>query len=566
VHRLHHGWPRCDGNPVDGVSVIRWTPSQAIRRDKPFGARGDGQDARSCPRAKEAQSTVSQQATTAAHVEELLRYDARAALQRARELLSAAGTDSDNIAYQRLLLIKGAAQARIGETEDGARVMREVTAWAAEHGEDDLLARSHRRISALFRRIGDPALMLEHAVTAVDLLDDDTPDVIRADHLLGLADALGASGSYIDSIRRYEQAAKLANRCADQYLHLAVLNNLAFTQYEAGLVTEAVATAERLRAEAEANGQSLLSHDSDTIARAYTAVGRFDDAIAVLEPVCAAEANGEDCDGLVMALLTLTEVQRLSGALDQAQASLDRGCRLIEQYALTGQRTEALREQAELHAARGLYREAYEAFRAFHVADAELRALERDRRARTLHAIFEATEARRSSEYFRELSVRDPMTGLHNRRHMDSRLTEMLAEVQENGLQLTIGLLDLDHFKRINDTRSHAVGDEVLRQVAGILETAVAGVEGGLAARMGGEEFVLLLPGVDRREGVERLDRLRREIAGYAWADVTEGVPVTVSIGVSAAPQDGVERSALLSLADRNMYVAKRAGRDRVVA
>jgi two-component system, cell cycle response regulator len=513
----------------------------------------------------EARSPVPQQATAAAHVEELLRYDARAALRRARELLSAAGTDSDNVAYQRLLLIKGAAQARIGETEDGARVMREVTAWATEHGEDALLARSHRRMSALFRRIGDPALMLEHAVTCVDLLDDDTPDLVRADHLLALADALGASGSYADSIQRYEEAAKLADRCADHYLHLTVLNNLAFTQYEAGQATEAVATAERLRAEAEANGQSLMTHDSDTIARAYTAVGRFQDAIAVLEPVCAAEANGEDCDGLVMALLTLTEVQRLAGALDAAQVSLDRCCQLTEQYALTGQRTAALREQAELHAARGLYQEAYETFRAFHLADAELRALERDRRARTLHAIFEATEARRSSEYFRELSVRDPMTGLHNRRYMDNQLTEMLAEVQENGMQLTIGLLDLDHFKRINDTWSHAVGDEVLRRVAGILRTAAAGVEGGLAARMGGEEFLLLLPGVDRREGAERLNRLRREIAGYAWSDVTEGVTVTVSIGVAAAPEDGTERGALLALADRNMYVAKRGGRDRVV-
>jgi two-component system cell cycle response regulator len=514
----------------------------------------------------EAQSRVSQQATTADHVEELLRHDARAALRRARELLGAAGTDSDDVAYQHMLLIKGAAQARIGETEDGARVMREVTAWATEHGEDALLASSHRRMSALFRRIGDPALMLEHAVTAVDLLDADTPDDVRADHLLGLADALGASGSYADATQRYEEAAKLADRCGDQYLRLVVLNNLAFTQYEAGLAIEAVATAERLRAEAEAHGQSLMSHDSDTIARAYAAVGRFDEAIAVLEPVCAAGANGEDCDGLVMALLTLAEVQRLSGAVDAAQVSLDRCCRLIELYGLTGPRTEALREQAELHAVGGRYREAYETFRAFHLADAELRALERDRRARTLHAIFEATEARRSSDYFRELSVRDPMTGLHNRRYMDSRLTELLAEVHEKDMQLTIGLLDLDHFKRINDTRSHAVGDEVLRLVAGILEKAAAGVEGGLAARMGGEEFLLLLPGIDRLDGVERLDLLRREIAEHAWAEVTEGVAVTVSIGIAAAPEDGVERGALLTLADRNMYAAKRAGRDRVVA
>ncbi len=105
-----------------------------------------------------------EQTTTTAQLEELLRQDAPVALERARELLDAAGTESDTVAYQSILLIKGAAQDRIGETEDGARVMRGVKAWAEEHGEDALLARSHRRISAHLGRIGDPALMLEHAV------------------------------------------------------------------------------------------------------------------------------------------------------------------------------------------------------------------------------------------------------------------------------------------------------------------------------------------------------------------------------------------------------------------
>jgi two-component system, cell cycle response regulator len=506
------------------------------------------------------------QATTTQQAEQMLRHDARAALSSARAALDAPGADSNSDTYQRWLLIKGSAQSQVGETEDGARIIREVKNWAEEHGDNALLALSHRRLSALFRRVGDPALMLEHAVSAVELLGADTEDAVRADHLLGLADALGTSGSYEDAFRRYREASALADRCQDRYLRLAVLNNLAYTQYEAGLNDEAVTTAERLRAEFEADGRPLQTHDGDTIARAYMAVGRYADAVAVIEPLCESSYGGEDCDGLVLALLTLTEVRRRAGEFDAAQSSLDRACRLAEHYALTGRSIEAMREQAELYAARNDFREAFETLRDFHRADVEMRAMERDGRARTLNAIFEATEARRSSDYFRELSVRDPLTGLHNRRHLDNRLTELLEQVVEQGTRLTVGLVDLDHFKRINDTRSHAVGDEVLRQVADLLRAAAAGVDGGLAARMGGEEFLVLLPGVDRRDGIERFERLCHDIARHPWDAVSDGVAVTASIGVAAAPDDEVERSALIAAADRNLYRAKRSGRARVSA
>ena len=504
-------------------------------------------------------------AETLQQVEQMLRYDARSALERAREEVDRPGVDPASVTYQHWLLIKGAAQASLGDTEDGARILREVRVWAEEHGATPLLALSHRRLSALFRRVGDPALMLEHAVTAVELLAEDAEDVVRADHLVGLADALGASGSFEDSIRRYEEAARLAEACHDRYLQLAVLNNLAYTQYEAGFAVEAVQTVERLQDEYARDGIALRTHEGDTIARAYSMVGRFDDAADVLEPLIAQTDINEDCDGIVLALLTLTDVRRRSGDFEAAQAVLERACRLAEHYALSGRSIEALREQAELFAARGDYRSAFETFRDFHRADVEMRALERDGRARTLNAIFEATEARRSSDFFRELSVRDPLTGLHNRRHLDAALLDLLREVEQDGGELTVGLVDLDHFKRINDTRSHAVGDEVLRHVARLLQAAVRELEGGIATRMGGEEFLVLLPRTGRVDGRDRMERLRETLAAYPWSEITDGVGVTVSIGVASAPGDATERGTLLAVADQNLYKAKDAGRNCVV-
>jgi diguanylate cyclase (GGDEF)-like protein len=498
-------------------------------------------------------------------IEQMLRFDAHAALRTALEHLEAMSDTPDSVTYQHWLLVKGAAQARLGDTEDGARIMREVLVWADEHGEQTLLALGHRRLSALYKRVGDPALMLEHAVRAVELLDADADPWLQADHLAGLADALGASGSFDESIARYHEAAVLAEQCDDRYLQLVVLNNLSYTQYEAGLAEEAVATAERLLAETAADGQPLLRHFGDSVARAYMSVGRLDEAAGVLEPLCVEADSGEDCDGLALALLTLAEVRRLQGSFDAAQEAIDRSCELITQYALTGRNLEVMREQAELHAARGEFEAAYLAYRSFHRAEAELRALERDARARTLNAIFEATEARRQSDHFRELSVRDPLTGLHNRRHMDAMLADLLEQVQLDAARLTIGLVDLDHFKRINDTRSHAVGDEVLRVVAGILERGADRVENGLAVRMGGEEFLVLLPGVDRDAGVKHLEGLRQELASHPWDPITGGIGVTASIGVAVAPDDGIERRALLEVADQNLYRAKHDGRDRVI-
>src|SRR3954463_12081068 len=142
------------------------------------------------------QQEAPERAESIQQVVRMLRYDARAALTRAREEVDRPGVDPESVEYQQWLLVKGAAQASLGDTEDGARILREVKVWAEVHDEKALLASSHRRLSRLFRVIGAPARRREHAVAALELLDADTDPSVRADHLIGLADALGASGSY----------------------------------------------------------------------------------------------------------------------------------------------------------------------------------------------------------------------------------------------------------------------------------------------------------------------------------------------------------------------------------
>ncbi|WP_432495538.1 histidine kinase N-terminal 7TM domain-containing diguanylate cyclase [Kineococcus auxinigenes] len=181
-----------------------------------------------------------------------------------------------------------------------------------------------------------------------------------------------------------------------------------------------------------------------------------------------------------------------------------------------------------------------------------------------------------------EESLRDPLTGLHNRRHLDTALVTALAHADDHGLPLSVLLLDVDRFKAVNDEHGHGTGDELLRALAGALRREVR--PGDTAARYGGEEFVVLLPGADRPAALERAGQLRAACAragvplpvptgargGGAGGHDAGGTPArlhrTVSVGVATYPADGVDAAALLAGADRALYAAKAAGRDRVVA
>jgi diguanylate cyclase (GGDEF)-like protein len=169
--------------------------------------------------------------------------------------------------------------------------------------------------------------------------------------------------------------------------------------------------------------------------------------------------------------------------------------------------------------------------------------------------------ARLGSQWARH-ATQDPLTGLANRRALELWMDEQLPRA-EQGQPLTVLLMDLDHFKWVNDSFGHAIGDEVLRRVARLVERSCR--EGDLAVRYGGEEFVLALAGVPLDAALAIAERLRQAIAAEGWEAVAAGLTVSVSTGVAAALEAPTAPS-LFALADRRLYAAKFAGRDRVVA
>jgi diguanylate cyclase (GGDEF)-like protein len=163
-----------------------------------------------------------------------------------------------------------------------------------------------------------------------------------------------------------------------------------------------------------------------------------------------------------------------------------------------------------------------------------------------------------------DFSRRDGLTGVHNRRHFDDVALQVCRQAREQIHPLALLMVDVDHFKEINDRHGHVVGDDCLRAMAQLLDRRVREV-GGTLARYGGEEFAVVLPGFDLERSQELAERLRREIEGHELRIEGKLVELTVSIGLYAVPP-GYPCSAaeLIRHADSALYDAKRGGRNRV--
>jgi two-component system, cell cycle response regulator len=169
------------------------------------------------------------------------------------------------------------------------------------------------------------------------------------------------------------------------------------------------------------------------------------------------------------------------------------------------------------------------------------------------------------NEKLHELSMTDALTGIFNRLYFTKRFAYEFQRASRYHVKLTCIMMDIDYFKKVNDTYGHQMGDAVLKGVAKTLQAGLRKVD--LLARYGGEEIVVVLPETDFERGMQVAERLRESVAETEYTDDRETIRVTCSMGVSALPHEGVKDcDDLLRLADEALYEAKEGGRNRVVA
>jgi len=162
-----------------------------------------------------------------------------------------------------------------------------------------------------------------------------------------------------------------------------------------------------------------------------------------------------------------------------------------------------------------------------------------------------------------EIAVTDSLTGLYNRKHLIETLTHELARGQRYDHPVSVLMIDIDHFKRYNDTFGHLAGDRVLAKMASIFIESLRRID--YVARYGGEEFLVMLPETESQEALSAAERIRTRVAGETFTHHNEKVSITVSIGIAGFPENGRSLESIIASADAALYRAKRRGRNRVV-
>jgi len=161
-------------------------------------------------------------------------------------------------------------------------------------------------------------------------------------------------------------------------------------------------------------------------------------------------------------------------------------------------------------------------------------------------------------------SVRDPLTGLFNRRHMEESLERELHRAARNSKPVAVLMIDLDHFKRLNDSVGHEAGDVLLRELGSLLGSSIRG--GDIACRYGGEEFLIILVDCALEPACQRAEVLKEQVRNMQIHHRGQTLhQVTVSIGVAAFPDHGTSAQQIINLADKALYKAKASGRNRVL-
>jgi diguanylate cyclase (GGDEF)-like protein len=465
------------------------------------------------------------------------------------------------------------------------------------------LAAVRRSLGRVNYNLCDYPEALRYYLAAIDVCERQGIDEGLCDIFLELGNTYREIGMYEESLQVCRRGAEAARKCADQGGEVLATGNAAQALMMLGRVDEAIAVAEEALKLAD-GGRAIDFYSADVcLGRALVSAGRAAEAIPLYrdaDEIAHAELDEQARSAIK---LLLGEGLLETGELDEAKLAL---------YAAIDRATpiDMKRDLSRAHLAlsrvfkhEGDYASALEHFETYHDLHSQIFSEESDKQVKSIFNRWETEKAQHEAEIYRlknvellevnraleranallldqaeelqaqaeeleaqaeeleRLATVDSLTNLYNRRYMHEWFARQFLHAQRHGEDLAVVMLDVDHFKKINDCFGHQIGDCVLQIVGRSINSVCRRTD--LAARYGGEEFVVALPLTDHMGAWSLCERIRQTVESYAWADIHPDLAVTVSIGLTADRMvDGYE--AMLSAADRQLYLAKNNGRNQV--
>ncbi|GAA5182921.1 hypothetical protein GCM10025771_33310 [Niveibacterium umoris] len=419
-------------------------------------------------------------------------------------------------------------------------------------------------VGVMYMRFGNFAAAEPHLREALRLVEEQS--------VTGMTNICAGNLAYdLIQLGRAEEASRFLEALAPHVERDYDLREYAYFQIvrsEACSALGQLAAARRCLDEVESFGGEGIDSQNQlyyriALLRLLRREGRFDEALATLRR---AETDPLHIDDPLYELQILLEASELMHALGDDRSAF-RYARQHHDYSIEMDREFQRADFLSLHTR-------YEVRKAIIDRDFEVRRRKEADLARAeIEALNAALEARvqeieRLQEALRDQAIRDPLTGLYNRRFLQELLPTMVARCNREERQVVLCLVDADHFKRVNDTHGHGVGDAVLQALAEVLRPLES--DGVVVARFGGEEFAIAFPDCALDQAIERLDTLRTRFAGLQQtAQDGTHFAVSFSAGVAEMPV-GLDPAAAgidawFALADEALYCAKASGRNRVV-
>lgn len=447
-----------------------------------------------------------------------------------------------------------------GALHDGLEALH-----VARAGEDPGgVVAAHSILGIVSTQLGDLQAAIRHFEAELDVMNTLGDTEGRPATLGNLGAAYSELGDAETALRHFQEARDTFAARGNTAGEASMSNNVGVALLRLGRFEAAHAAYEYALLLARRLGQELTEGISlGGLGAVAKAAGRYDEALVYIEGALdlavkqgrrpSEASNRQNRGGVLMKL----------GRYDEALAELERTLEIAR--AIGHRRLAQGTHQflAHLHEQRGDYQRALEHERLAHTLHLDLQTADAEREAKVLAVKLDLARLREAATTLERESREDALTGVLNRRGLEDALAKVAPDET-----FAVVMLDVDHFKRVNDSYSHAVGDEVLRSVARVVKRSLRSGSDGrfpdLVARYGGEEFTLILRGVDAAGAVDVAERLRTELEAHDWSDVAPSLQLTASFGV-AVGGGAASVARVLSAADEALYVAKQTGRNRVV-